>query len=85
MKHTPLILILVLLLACGGCLTVKKFSLLHGLVAIEDFSIPIPTLYKFGSYAKDEDGTGMDIIHFERDPATLMPETAEDPEETPTP
>lgn len=70
---------MVLAVACGsGCLTVKKLSIMNGMVTLEYGNVPVPTLYQMGGYEKTEDGTAMNIIHMERDPSTL--DSEENPE-----
>lgn len=59
-------LMVIIAVTCSGCFKFTKLTVLNGLLAVEDFSMATPTLYKFGSIQK-KNGAGVDIIHFQRD------------------
>ena len=82
MNKITSILIMVVLLACTGCFTVRPFKILNGLVDSQGFSMVTPSVGKFGSYSKDKEGTNVDVFHFERDAETLTPSN---PDAQPTP
>ena len=66
MKIRIIIMLALALLFTGGC-ALKGLRLVNGLVELDEGHIITPSVGKVGSLVKNDDGFGIDLLHFERE------------------